>query len=254
MQLSRRKLLTGAILGTSGCVDTATEPVDDSVGAGTEPSQGPEKEFGGQFGLERAGWNEENLFEIEVAQDHDTDGFGIRYESKSKPEDDVHFFLPPDYGGVVEIDLLKQFESGESTPPDGEYHIYAYKGTDAIIVFDVEEVLGHVAFEIAPQLAVTSTSVSDSGELDMKIENGGNAPIRLSALSYADRSVSVETTIPHGATETIHIAEPPFEEEDDCVLIPPSLEFDLKTVPKIGATALVNTGRDDTERLCTVQM
>lgn len=247
----RGALVLAGSLFASGCTNSLQQAVGNSSTGG---GHGPTKEYQGRLGITRAGWDESNNFEIEFSEDHNIDAVGIRYHAKEKVEDDIHLFIPPEYGGVKTVDLLKHFRLSDSTPPDGEYHIYAYKGQDMVMVFDVEEVMGHVSFTIAPTATIDSAVVTDSGELELTILNDGNSPTQLSKLEMGGRSVELETTITHGSSTDRHVETPPFERDGNCVMIPPRADFALETVPNLRKQFTVNTGREEPERNCTIHM
>lgn len=232
-------------------MDSLPKEIGNSV---SSTPQGPTKEFSAGFGILRAGWTGDALFEVEIAEDHNIDAIGIRYHSKEDYEDDIHVFIPPDYGGTESIDLLGQFKLEDSTPPSGTYHIYGYKGTDAGLVFMVEKVIGRVSFEIAPKLSAIEATVSNTGSLELRLSNNGNAPIRVSQLSNGDRSVEVDELISHDSEQVLLVNDPPFETEDGCDLIHPTERFDLQTIPALSTSVDVDTGRTETERMCTVTL
>lgn len=249
---TRRGVLafSGALFA-SGCVRGLQKAASDVSNSG---NHGPTKEYGGSLGITSAGWNASGMFEIEIAKDHNIDALGIRYHAKEDVEDDIHTFAPPEYGGVATVDLLKHFRLADSTPPDGEYRIYAYKGRDIVFAFDVEKVMGHVSFTISPTTTIDSAIVTDQGQLDLIVRNGGNSPIQLSDLEMGGRAVGLGGTILHGSSTDIHVEKPPFEQHGNCVIIPPTAKFSLETIPDLQKSFTVDTGRAEEERHCTIHM
>lgn len=83
-------------------------------------------------GFSRAEWGENGKLEVTFDEDHEMDGFGLRYHSKSSADDDIVTKEAPQYGGTVELDVLGRLAQMNTRPPSGEYHLVAYKGNPAV--------------------------------------------------------------------------------------------------------------------------
>jgi hypothetical protein len=206
-------------------------------------------------GFERLAWTDDNEIEVEFGDDHDVDGFGIRYHAKSRIEDDILVAPAPDYGGTKTVDFFGQLTNMDSYPPAGEYNLVAYKGQFNTMIGYADETIGMVSFTINPEVEIRETSLTEDQNISMELENSGNAPAQIRMLSVDDQQVEVDTTLAIDGTGEIVTEDPPFPADDEnCIEVPPTTELGFEVVPSIDLGATFDTEYDEVYRECTIPM
>lgn len=182
-------------------------------------------------GFKRAEWTDRGKLRVEFSENHDMDGFGLRYHAKDSVNDDIVTRAAPQYGGAVELNVLGRFAQMDARPPAGKYHLVAYKGSFGGFNF-VQETLGTASLGIKPDLELVTASVTPKGRLSLQLRNKGNAPAIVVSAEANGRSARFNSPVSlEGAL--VSSSDRPFTEGDGCAPQPSELEVSLQTGPKM---------------------
>ncbi len=259
--MNRRTFLlaTTAGLGTaSGCITSVRDRVPSDIVGSSNTTQEPPFTFGfNSPGFDQVDWTENGRLAVTFGDDHDIDGFGIRYHTKNDFDDDILLSPAPKYGGKKTVDFLGAVASAEGRPPSGMYLLVAYKGSIHEHVSLVEEEMGTVSFPVQPQLDLVSATVSENDHLSLQVENSGNAPAIITQASNTDQGVSLKAgvRVNHGESTLVTLDGNPFKEVDKgCRKVLPEFNVSIQAIPRASAATVATTPYEEAERHCTVTM
>lgn len=242
-----------ATAGLAGCIDTAWNTAESATG-----THGPRKEFGvGSPGFESAGWTDQGLFEVTFVEDHDTEGWGIRYHAHTDADDNFVTRAAPQFSGTKTVDLIGELASSGARPPSGEYNIIAYDGSFSDRGFSlIGDELGSVSFYIQPELELRNPEITDDYKFRATIENKGNSPCLVDSVTIRDTETNVGTRVPiEGSREVVSNSEvfPTSDDDKSCMELLEDFRVQINTVTKQGL-AVEMQEEYESERRCTVRI
>lgn len=193
--------------------------------------------------INKAEW-EGSTLGIHLPEDHGSAGLVIEHSSREPDPLSSPVFEPtPRYDGVVEVGLR---EIVDTNAPAGDWTIATVTGDVSLARGEMNVNIDSTAtLSIQPRLEIVRTSVSDTGRIDMKVENGGNAPVHIGAVENVQSGArsEVDETVPVANNSTIAVT--PYVENREgqhrCYEVPDEVEIRFVTAPDLEKIVSVDT-------------